>query len=349
MMRWFVCACILLAICSALAQAPSSLPQFPAPTKILQDDKQFNAVTFGPGNTFTVRQAPPDFQLDSFDFSSDGKLLFMEWASGRLEVRDLQSAKRVTQLKPMGGPVFEAEDVGIGGHLVVAGQHGLLRIVDLHSGKVLREIQTEVGKFKYDIQKVVVAQDGSWLAYINQEDGKVLDLKSDPPKVLAELEDAYDLALTPDKSELWLVNRERMFGLKLGTWAPIGTTPLLDKVQPTGTPTLAIAKSGDVAVAFIPSKSGLLRYDLKTLNGSKVTEKPTYWVASVASSNQILVNEFHAFSSYAVDGSPLCHWQQHPSQGFKVSGTGEWLGSRNFGKVELWSSNSLAGTCDREK
>ena len=350
MMRRLFFGSILLFACGGLAQTPTpSLPELPSPTKVLQDEKQFNAVTLGPGNTFSVREAPPDFKLDSFDVSPDGKWVFMGWASGRLEVRDSQSGNRIAQFKPMPGPVFETAYNEQTNQLLVTGQHGLMRFVDPHSGKMQREIHTEIGKYKYDIQKVVVARDGSWLAYVNQENGKILDLKSEPPKSLADLGDAYDLALAHDESELWLINREKIFGLKAGSWKEIGSAPLLDKVRPDGTPSLAVASAGQSAVAFVPSQSGLLRYELDTMNGRKVTQNPTYWVAINAASNEVMVNELHALSLYSSDGSVRCQWKQHPSRELKVNENGEWLGSLDFGKVQLWSLKSLAGSCAEHK
>src|SRR5260370_25850188 len=148
-----------------------------------------------------------------------------------------------------------------------------MRVVAPHSGKMQREIHTEIGKYKYDIQKVIVARDGSWLAYVNQENGKVLDLKSEPPKSLADLGDAYDLALAHDESELWLINREKIFGLKAGSWKQIGSATLLDKGRPDVTPSLALVSAGQSAVAFVPSQSRLLRYELNTMNWRKPTPK----------------------------------------------------------------------------
>jgi WD40 repeat protein len=348
-LKKFVCASVLLCACDELAQTPASLPELPSPTRILQDEKQFNATTLGPGNRITVQQTPPDFQLDSFDFSPDGKWTFMSWASGRLEVRESQTGKRIAQFKPMSGPVFEADYNEQTKQLLVTGKHGVIRFVDPHSGKVLREIHTEIGKFKYDLQKVVVAQDGSWLAYINQDNGKVLDLKSEPPRSLADLGDAYELALTRDGSELWLINRERIYGLKTGAWSKIASAPLLDKVRPDNTPTIAVASVEQSAVAFLPSQSGLLRYELNTMTSRKVTANPTYWVALDAARNEVLVNERQSLSLYGADGSLHCQWKQHPSQNLKVSGNGEWLGSLNFGKVELWSLDSLEGSCQGHK
>jgi WD40 repeat protein len=340
---------MLLWACSVQSQTLATMSEFPSPTRILQDEKQFNAVKLGPGNTFSIQQMPPDFQLDSFDFSPDGKWTFMSWASGRLEVRDTETGTRITQFKPTPGPVFEADYNDATKQLLVTSQHGLIRLVDPHSGKSLREIHTEVGKLKYDLQKVIVAQDGSWVAYVNEDNGKVLDLKSKPPKVLADLENAYDLALTSDGSELWLINREKIFGLKTDTWSKIASAPLLDSVQLTGTPTLALASIEGSAVAFAPSQSGLLRYELKTMTGHKVTTNPSYWVASDTARNEVLVNERQAFSSYEADGSLRCQWKQFQHQTIKVSGNGKWLGSLIFGKVNLWSLDSLADSCTSRK
>ncbi|MGA2418556.1 MAG: hypothetical protein ABSG69_00615 [Candidatus Acidiferrum sp.] len=344
-MKFILCASLLLWASSAPSQTLATLSEIPSPTRSLQDEKQFNAVKLGPGNTFTIQQTPPDLQLDSFDFSPDGKWTFMSWASGRLEVRDSETGKRIAQFKPTPGPVFEANYNDATKQLLVTSQHGLIRFVDPHSGKPLREIHAEVGKFKYDLQKVIIARDGSWLAYVNEDNGKVLDLKTEPPKVLADLENAYDLALTRDGSELWLINREKIFGLKTDTWNKIASAPLLDGVQPTGTPTLALASIEGGAVAFVPSQSGLLRYELKTMTGRKVTTNPSYWVASDTARNEILVNERQAFSVYQADGSLRCQWKQFQHQSMKVSENGKWLGNLIFGKIDLWPLDSLADSC----
>lgn len=348
-MKLPLCAVILSCAISIPSQTLPTLSAFPTPTRVLQDEKQFNAVKLGPGNTFSIQQTPPDFQLDSFDFSPDGEWVFMGWVSGRLEVRDTKTGGRIAQFKPMPGAVFEAVYNYATKQLLVTSQHGLIRFVDPHSGKRLREIHTEIGKFKYDLQKVILAKDGTWLAYVNEENGKVLDIKSEPPKVLADLEDAYDLALTPEGSELWLINRERIFGLRTDTWSRIGSAQLLDRVEATGTPTLALTSFEDSAVAFVPSQTGLLRYELKTMTGRKVTTDPTYWVASDTTRNKVLVNEKQAFSLYDSDGARRCQWKQFQHQSIKVSENGSWLGNLVFGKVELWPLDSLADSCGRPK
>jgi WD40 repeat protein len=348
-MKFILWTSVLLWTCSGLSQTLTTLTEFPSPTRSLQDEKKFNAVRLGPGNTMTVQQTPPDFQLDSFDFSPDGNWTFMTWASGRLEVRDSETGKRIAQFNPTPGPVFEANYNDATKQLLVTSQHGLIRLVDPHSGKLLREIHTEVGRLKYDLQKVIIAQDGSWIAYVNEDNGKVLDLKSEPPKILADLENAYDVALTRDGAELWLINREKIFGLKTNSWSKIASSPLLDSVQPTGTPTLALASIEGGTVAFVPSQSGLLRYELKTMSGRKVTTNPSYWVGSDTARNEVLVNERQAFSLYEADGTLRCQWKQFQHQTIKVSGNGKWLGNLIFGRVDLWPLDSLSDSCTSPK
>jgi hypothetical protein len=86
-----------------------------------------------------------------------------------VEVIDIETQTRIAQFKPKHGPVFEADYIEQTKQLLVTGPHGVIRIVDPHSGKMQQEIQTEVGNHKYDFQKALIAQDGSWLAYANED------------------------------------------------------------------------------------------------------------------------------------------------------------------------------------
>ncbi len=115
---------------------------------------------------------------------------------------------------------------------------GVIRFFDPKIGKKLREIQVEKGRLNYDIQKVLLAPDGSWLAYVNQDNGKVLDLRNGSPKAIADLGDGYDMALSPDQTALWVIDRSKIFGLKVNDWSPVGTVSLLDQVKPDQTPNL---------------------------------------------------------------------------------------------------------------
>ena len=322
-MKFLLCAGMLFCVISTPSQT-SSLSDFPPPVKVLQDEKQFNGFNLGPGNTFSIQKTPPDFQLDSFDFSPDGEWTFMRWDSGRVEVRNNSSGKRVAQFKFMPGVVFEDYHDETN-QLAVIWKQGLIRLIDPHSGKCMREIHFEIGKHNYGVQKVVLPKNRTWIAYLNEENGKVLDLGSEPPKVVADLEDAADLALTPDESELWLISRQKIFGLKTDSWTRVGAVLLLESVHPTLTPTIALASFEGSAVAFIPSQTGLLRYDLKAMSGRKVTTVPAYWVGSDTARNKVLVNEQQAFSLYEADGSLRCQWKQFQHQSIKVSENGKRL------------------------
>jgi hypothetical protein len=346
--RYFVAVCSLILFLRA-AQAQSPSMSFPEPDKVIKSDRQFNAVNLGQGNTFSIQAAPPDFQLEGFDFSADDKLLFTEWGSGRLEMRELESGKKIGESKPVSGPLYEVAATDRNQQLVVVTQHGVIRFIDPRTGRRTREIVVEKGRFDYDIQKVLLAPDGKWLAYVNQDNGKVLDLQSDPPKVLADLEDGYDIALSPDQAFLWVVDRVKLFGFRIDGWEPVGSASLPDQVRPDGTPTLAVLSAHNGPVAFVPSKGGLLEFDLATLKGRKVTDIPTYWVASDHMHDQLFVHEFKVSALYGPDGIARCRWQVRPAQEFKVSPSGQWLGDRNSGGVELWSTGALAEACSKQK
>jgi WD40 repeat protein len=347
-MRSFALPLVIL-LSSAVVHAQSALAPFPEPTKILKDDKQFNATTVGPGNTFTVHETPADFELEGFDFNADESLLFMEWKSGRLETRDIETGKRVAETRPISGPIWEADDDPLGKQIVLVTQGGVIRFIDPKTSKKLREIQVEKGRFNYDIQKVLLAPDRSWLAYVNQDNGKVLDLRSDSPKAVADLGDGYDVTLSPDRATLWVINRSKIFGLNVKDWSLTGTASLLDQVKLDQTPNLAVLSSGNSTVAYIPSQSGLLKYDLPSLEGHKVTNIPTYWVGADREHNQLFVHEFKVSALYTSDGVVKCRWQIRPAQSFKISPSGKWLGDRLFGKVELWSTQSLMACAASEK
>jgi dipeptidyl aminopeptidase/acylaminoacyl peptidase len=341
----FVASSLLALVLSVAGHAQSTLLPFPDPAKIVKDDKQFNATTLGPGNTFTVREAPDDFQLEAFDFSANETALFMEWKSGRLETRNIETGKRVAEIKPIAGPIWEAYDDPSGKRIIVVTKGGMIRFIDPQKGRKISEIEVEKGRFNYDIQKVLIAPDGSWLAYVNRDNGKVLDLSSGSPKAVANLDDGYDMALSPDQTTLWVINRNKIFGLKVSDWSTVGTAPLLDQVKPDQTPNLAVLSSGNSTFAYIPSQSGLLKYDLPSLQGRKATSVPTYWVGADREHHQLFVHEFKVSALYTADGAVKCRWQIHPAQDFKMSPSGKWLGDRLFGKVELWSTGTLMA-CD---
>jgi hypothetical protein len=104
-----VVALTLIAFVSSVAvHAQAALQPFPDPTKTVRDEKQFNATTFGPGNTISVHEASDDLQLEAFDFDASETALFTEWKSGRLETRDIDTDRRMTEIKPIFGRIWEA-------------------------------------------------------------------------------------------------------------------------------------------------------------------------------------------------------------------------------------------------
>src|SRR5882762_5169349 len=78
-------------------------PQIPKPFATFKNAKEFNAVQFGPGNTFSIAQIPPEFQLSEFALSSNGSLLAMGWASGKIELWDVNRKKKVSDFKSQVG------------------------------------------------------------------------------------------------------------------------------------------------------------------------------------------------------------------------------------------------------
>lgn len=343
-MRHTLLLCGLL-VCPVALWSQASLPAFPQPYRVFKSDKQFNGMRFGPGNTIRFYQAPPDLQLDEFDFNADENLIYLEWDSGRLETRDIETGKRVAQIKPVKGSIWGVHDYRPK-QLVIVTRHGVIRFIDSRSGKTLRKIRVKKGRFDYDIQQIILAPDGSWLAYVNQDNGKVLDLRTNPPKVLADLADGYAMALSSDGKSLWVVDGEKVYGFRVAGWHPISTAKLLDQVAPTETTTLAVLSDHGSSVAFIPSKSGLLRYELPSLKASKVSSIPTSWVAADREHNEVFVLESNALALYGESGSELCRWQYPQMTELKVSPSGRWLGDRLMDrKVELWSTQSLINNC----
>ena len=74
-------------------------------------------------------------------------------------------------------------------------------------------------------------------------------------------------------------------------------------------------------------------------------QTPVYWVAASMSHNEVLVSSQGSLSLFSVAGVVTCQWIPPSSQELKISANGEWLGSLNFGKVELWTMKSLKSSC----
>ena len=147
------------------------LPKMPQPDVILKDDRQFNAVK-RPGNTFTIGKVPDDFELSSLSFTPDGKALFIGWASGRFEEREISSDRKILEFKTGETPVYDVIPAPTH-HLMLINTSGrTIRFVDDSTGKQQRVVKEKAGKYKYDIQTIIVGPEAKWLAYATEDSGE---------------------------------------------------------------------------------------------------------------------------------------------------------------------------------
>jgi hypothetical protein len=243
------------------AQGPSvrASKSIPQPFETIKDSKQFNAARFGPGNTIAFVQVPPDFQLNTFAMSPSGRLLAMGWASGRIELWDLHTKQRVSEFKSGIGAPGVLQFNSTEDQLVVAAHGGKLAFLDVSSGKKLRGWTISLGKYKYDIQELVLDRQGKWLAYADEESSKVLDLAGKSPRQIGDLKDAYSLSLSQDGSDLWTVNRSELARYSTSNWKETGRYPLAGppvETSPALVRTGATRDGEDRSVA-VPSSRGL--------------------------------------------------------------------------------------------
>lgn len=251
----------LLLLTPALAQQPStgkSAP-LPPPFETIKNSKEFNAVRFGPGNTFSFVETPPDFRLSEFAISGDGRLLAMGFGSGRIELWDINTKKRIREFKSeIGAPgvlKFNAQ----ADQLIVTGSGGKVAFLELPKGKKLREFAIPLGKYKYDVHEVVLDRNGKWLAYADEESSHVVDMASDPPKPIADLKDAYSVALSQDGTELWTVDRSELTAFHTASWELTGHWPLKSPPMDTSRPLVRTGMTPDGRrTVAVPSTQGLV-------------------------------------------------------------------------------------------
>jgi hypothetical protein len=324
------------------ARKPKGLPQ---PAVTIKDGKQFNAVRLGPGNTISVVETPPDFQLSEFAISCDGRLLAMGWASGRIELWDLNTKRRVSEFKSGLGAPQILQFNSTGNQLVVTGPHGRIAFLGLPRGERLRAWRIPLGKYHYDIQVVVLDPQGKWMAYADEESSKVLDLTSNPPRMVADLTDAGCLALSQDGSELWTVDRSELKRFSTASWQETGHWPL--KTPPLTTSSVVVragvGPNGERSVA-VPSGRGLVIYREPQMVGELVTQEPTSRVAFARASNTYVdLSRVTTFLNAA--GSRLCTRSYRGSSGYTFSEDGQWFALSQFDSVELWRMGDLLRDC----
>jgi WD40 repeat protein len=319
--------------------------ELPKPFETIQDVKQFNAVRFGPGNTLSVVETPPDFHLYTFAISPEGSLLAMGWGSGRIELWDLHSRRRVSEFKSDVGVPGVLEFDKTGKQLIVTGSGGKLVILDLPKGKKLKSWTIPLGKYKFDLHEIVLDPNGKWLAYADEESSKVLDITADPPKQVADLKDAHSIALSQDGRTLWAVNLNELTGFNTDTWDVKGRWPLK---SPQERASLALVRAGATSdgqnTIAVPSAKGLIVYRPPDMEGHFVTDKPTADVAFVSGRN-IFVNFSGVLTFLNDKDKPLCEKSYKGRVNYAISGDGQWLAISQFSTVDLWRVEDLLNDC----
>jgi len=325
-----------------LARASKSIPQ---PFETIKNTKQFNAARFGPGNSISFVQIPPDFQLDAFAMSPSGRLLAMGWASGRIELWDLQTKERVSEFKSgIGAPgvlQFNATE----DQLIIAAHGGKVAFLGVPSGKKLRGWTIPLGKYKYDIQELVLDQQGRWIAYADEETGKVLDIVAESPRQIGDLRDAYSVALSLDGRDLWTVNRSELTRYSTSNWQETGRYPL--QAPPVETSPALVrtgaTQDGNRSVA-VPSSRGLVIYREPDMQGKFVTDEPTSAVA-FSRSGGTYINLAGIVSLVDAAGKVLCSMSYKGRSDYAVSGDGQWLALSQSDGVDVWRIDDLLHGC----
>jgi hypothetical protein len=332
-------------VCYAQQSGAAKPDQLPAPFETFQDGKKFNAARFGPGNTISFVETPPDFRLSEFAISPDGRQLAMGWASGRIEIWDIHTKHRVSEFKSGVGAPGVLRFNPAGSQLVVAGSGGNITFLEVPNGKKLRGFTIPLGKYKYDIQQLLFDPEGKWIAYADEESSKVLDITTDSPSQLADLKDAGSIALSCDGSKLFTVDRSELVGFSTANWKVIGHWTL--KSPPVNTsPVLVrtgVTADGKGSIA-VPSSKGLVIYREPEMIGDYVTDKFTSAVGFSRAHN-IYVNLSGEMTFLSAEGKVLCKKSPKNRVDYAISEDGQWLALSQFGSVDLWRMEDLLGTC----
>jgi len=327
-------------------QSTGKPPAMPPAFATIKNTKEFNAVQFGQGNTFAILKTPPEFQLDGFAISGDGKLLAMGWGSGKIDLWDLQKKKRIGDFKSEVGGPGEMKFDSTANHLLVTGSSGKFAFLEIPKGKKSRAFVIPLGKYKYDIQQVVLDPSGRWLAYADEESSKVLDLSTDPPKSIADLQDACSVSLSLDGTELWTVSRTQLTAYSTTTWEVIGHWPLKSPPVATASVRLRTGVSKDGArVVAVPSSNGLVIYRGPGMDGSYATDKSTTTVAFAAAS-RIYVNLGLGLTLVNSEGAASCKRSLQGWSGYDVSEDGQWIAVAQTNSVSVWRMDDLLRDCE---
>jgi len=333
--------CLLTLNLSAIAQTDAMLPKLPPPDAVMKDDRQLNVMKLGPGNQVSFGKVPDDFQLDSLSFSPDGKELFLGWGSGRLEVREISSNRKISDLKTGNTPVFEVIPDKTNLRLLIVTADRKIRFVNSQSGKEQKVLSMQAGQRKYDIQTLVLTKDANYLAYATQDGGKVITISDG--SVVADLGEAYDVILSHSGEELWVLYRNEISEWKVGEWKRMKNIVLPSTPSSDISRIFTVFEGSNGAVAFAGSAGGLVQVGLADSSVKVITTLPTYWIGKTP--NGVVVAEKGSLHFYDPQGRSLCRWQLTGAYKKTVSNDGSELAYRLADSIEVWNMNRLVSGC----
>jgi hypothetical protein len=324
--------------CSLFAQsATQTKPPFPEPFRVLQDEKKFKAVEFGPGNTIAIRQAPKDFELEDIALSSKGEFLSIVWGSGRTEIWRVSDGVKVKEFKASTwGPIF-LDDNSL---LITHGHDGKVLVTDVKTGKVVRKLEAELGPRKYDVRSVLYQPKVDWWAYVDGEEGRAVKL-SDGKTVLATFGKATDFALSTDGRKIWTVGRDAVRVYSVDSWSLEKEWKLRSPTPPTQEPEFAMGQMADgTDFVAVPSVDGLMIYP-EEAQGRIVARGAAF----MDPSEGLMLVEGPSMQLMNLEGKVRCEWQQYPYHRRTASADGKWVAIADFQKVSVWKMSALAEGC----
>ena len=326
---------------------PAAPAPLPAPDQTYPDRKPFNALQLGPGNTFVVKEVPKDYSLISFAFRRDGQRVAIGWESGRVEVYDLESKRRVAEFNSGVGAPYVIEFTETPVELLVVGQKGRLAFLDPDSGKKLREWKVPLGKYKYDLQEVVVDPKGKWLAYADEESGKVLDMAKGPGEPLGDLKDAGSLSLSQDGGVLWTLDRSNLARFDTATWKQTGEWALPSKPFDTSPVLVRSGASESGRIAAVHTRDGLFVYREPGMKPEKISGPGA--ALEFDTTNRLFLSFSREISVLDTAGRQLCSRSyegvEGGHQGDAISADGRWLGLSWSNQLRVWDLPALLRNC----
>jgi hypothetical protein len=272
-------------------------------------------------------------------------MLVMGWASGRIELWDLQTKRRISEFKSGIGAAGILQFNAAEDQLIIAGHGGKMAYLEVPSGKKLKEWSIPLGKYKYDIQELVQDRQGKWIAYADEESSKVLDIAGESPRQIGDLRDAYSVALSQDGRDLWTVNRTELTRYSTSGWQQTGRYPL--EAPPVET-ARALVRAGVTQVGnrsvAVPSSKGLVVYSEPEMHGKFATDKPTS-ATSFSRSGATYINLAGEITLVDAAGKVLCAMSYKGRSDYAVSDDGQWLALSQSDGVDVWRIDDLLRAC----